>query len=252
MTSNTKPQKAVRQIGAGAAGQILLTALISYILADYVLVEVLNALQEHEGVFSLQGRTANEISALSSVIQGVQNPILTLLICFTFLRNYFPKESVRTLLGRFGLGSELPIKKSAMYFAAGVAYFLFFRALAHFFPPSPFAVPHPANVINYATFPEKLVFALSAITVVPASEEFLFRGVLYDSISNSWGKAISTICVSAVFIAIHPSTLESGYWLTHAALYVFPVFMILLRESSGTLYAPILAHSAFNFTEIYF
>jgi membrane protease YdiL (CAAX protease family) len=137
-------------------------------------------------------------------------------------------------------------------FVGGGAYLGVFMALTKLFPPDQFVAAHPANFIRYASGIEKGLFALSAIVFAPIAEEILFRGVLYQGISHSWGKPVSAILVSAAFVALHPDTISSGYWVTHMALYVFPFFVVFLREATGTLYGPIAAHSGFNATEILF
>ncbi len=252
MTSGTASQPLTSNFGARAAGPILAAILISYVLADYALVELLGALRERVGLVSLSNRTDSEIAALRLVIHGFQDPLITLLVCMLMLRRYFPEDSSRMLLSRFGLKKKFPLKNSVACFAAGMLYLMAFKSLAYFLPPGPFVAANPINVINAAAFSGKLTFAICAITIVPVTEEFLFRGVLYNAFGNSWGKVASAICVSLIFIALHPDTLESGYWVTHSALYVFPLFMVLMREITGTLHGPMLAHSAFNFTEIYF
>ena len=40
--------------------------------------------------------------------------------------------------------------------------------------------------------------------------------------------------------------------ITHLALYLFPIFMVLIREITGALFGSIMAHSGFNFAEIFF
>lgn len=137
-------------------------------------------------------------------------------------------------------------------FGLGIIYIFFFTGLRHLFPPGEFVAPHPANVVNHASTFGILIFVLTACLLAPIAEEVLFRGVLYQGIANSWGKVISAICVSVAFIALHPDSIESGYWVTHATLYLSPFLLVAMRELFGTLYAPIAAHAGLNFTEIFF
>ncbi len=252
---NTAIQTEVKApyFGARAAGVILIVALVTYIFGDYLLLRLLRHFQETAGIFSLQENNENEIMAMRSAILGVVNPALTMVVCVAMLRTYFPRESIKELFNRFGLVGRPSLKLLVAAFLGGMAYLFFFsKVLMHIFPPDPFAVPHPANIINFAPIWWKIIFAVTVVTIVPISEEFMFRGVLYQGIINSWGKFVSAICVGAVFVLLHPDTIKSGYWITHLALYLFPIFMVLIREITGALFGSIMAHSGFNFAEIFF
>lgn len=253
MNTDIKSGTEAPYFGALAAGGILLVALISYVFADYFLVLLLRHLQETDGILSLLEKNDDEISAMRAALLGVLNPAVTLAVTLSMLGTYFPNVSIRGLTNRFGMVGLPSIKLLVFSFVVGMVYVFFFsKVLMQFFPPDQFVTPHPGNVINYGSLWEKLLFAFTAITIVPLTEEFLFRGVLYQGVAHSWGKLISAICVSFIFVMMHPDTIKSGYWLTHLALYIFPFLMVLLREKTGTLFGSIMAHSGFNFAEIFF
>jgi membrane protease YdiL (CAAX protease family) len=239
--------------GARAAGVILLAMLVSYIAADLFVVKILHHLQEENGIFSLQQQSLDEVGAIRAIILSALNPALILIVSFSLLRAYFPNESLMFIANRFGLKGRPPVNFIVVSFLGGVAYALFFLiVLMHFFPPNEFVASHPASVINSASVGGKLFFAIAAITIVPASEEFLFRGVFYSGLAQSWNKVASAILVSLAFILIHPDTIKSGYWLTHLALYTFPFVLILIREITGSLFGSIMMHSGFNFGVLVF
>ena len=239
------------QLGAKLASKILLVTLFALLLGDYFLVRVLDYLQEIPSSYSLDNRTDGEVGALRSIALGFINPALMLLVVTALLKYHF-REPIPALCGRLGMSDAPSVALFVCSFGVGMAYVFGFMALGYFFPPDEFVAPHPANIINHATITGKVIFVLNACTLVPLAEEILFRGVLYQGVANSWGKFISIVVSSIAFIAIHPGTIGTGYWVTHAALYLSPLLMIASREATGTLYAPIAAHAGYNFAEIFF
>jgi membrane protease YdiL (CAAX protease family) len=134
----------------------------------------------------------------------------------------------------------------------GVGFVLLvLNPLLQYSPPTEFVEPHPGNVINAGGAWAKLSLVLAVILFAPVSEEFLFRGVLYQTIAQSTNRAISALVVSSIFIALHPDALRTGYWVTHAILYTFPFVLVALREATGSIHGPILAHAGFNAVEIF-
>lgn len=84
-----------------------------------------------------------------------------------------------------------------------------------------------------------LVFAIAAIAA-PLTEELLFRGCLYGFLRQSTGRATALAISSVLFALIH------AHPATTPALAVFAVGLALLYEYTGSLWAPIAVHSAFN------
>jgi membrane protease YdiL (CAAX protease family) len=252
VTINSQLDRAEQTFGVRAAGLTLLVVLVVLILSDFFLQKLLHQLQGTVGLLSLAHKSQNQMAALRSAVLGLLNPAAIFITLVLAWKIHFPGESLKARFARFGCIGAPSIKIVLSSFGLGVLYVVIFIALARLFPSGFSAIPNPANVINYGSTAEKALFALTAVTIVPISEELLFRGVLYQGIANSWGKPISAVCVSAVFIMLHPENIASGYWLTHAALYISPLFFLGLREIGGTLYSSMAAHSGFNFMEIFF
>ncbi|MCP4328843.1 MAG: CPBP family intramembrane metalloprotease [Alphaproteobacteria bacterium] len=76
--------------------------------------------------------------------------------------------------------------------------------------------------------------------LVPISEEFLFRGLLYPWLKSRWGFLTGLIGSSILFslLHLHPAIL--------APILALGIMMALLREWSESLWAPILFHSIHN------
>jgi membrane protease YdiL (CAAX protease family) len=76
--------------------------------------------------------------------------------------------------------------------------------------------------------------------VVPISEEFLFRGLLYPWLRSRWGVLSAALVSAAVFALLHVQL------AVMAPIFVLGVVLALLREYSGSLWAPILYHGIQN------
>jgi membrane protease YdiL (CAAX protease family) len=86
-------------------------------------------------------------------------------------------------------------------------------------------------------------FAMVAFFVVagaPLFEEFAFRGLLHSGLRTRLGPRAATLLAAAVF---------AGYHLQVDALpvlFLFGIWLSLLRERTGGLTAPIAAHACYN------
>jgi membrane protease YdiL (CAAX protease family) len=83
-----------------------------------------------------------------------------------------------------------------------------------------------------------------AVIVAPVAEEVLFRGYFYGVIRRYGGRLPALLTSSLLFAAIHvhlPSLLGLG---------ILAVILCLLYERTGSLWAPITMHAAFNTTTI--
>lgn len=75
------------------------------------------------------------------------------------------------------------------------------------------------------------------VLVAPIVEELVFRGFIYRAFEREWGWLRGMLATSVLFGLYHPY-----FWSTFASSIVFTC---LLRRT-GTLWAPILAHTTFN------
>lgn len=80
---------------------------------------------------------------------------------------------------------------------------------------------------------------LAVVLWVPLAEEILFRRVLTDALGSAgWRRA--GLCSAVAFAAAHGSLVQAP------ALLLLAIILQRLRRLPGGLWAPVLAHSAFN------
>lgn len=83
------------------------------------------------------------------------------------------------------------------------------------------------------------MFFLIAV-YAPVCEETVFRGITYESLKNGLNP-FQAMCLSAVFFGLaHMNFNQAAYAL------VLGVILVLLREATGSLLAPMLFHLVFN------
>ena len=89
-----------------------------------------------------------------------------------------------------------------------------------------------------------LAVSLAAIVVAPVTEELFFRGFFYRSLRNGLPVAPAALINGLVFGALHfqgPDSLA-----TLPVIAVFGVGACLVYEATGSIFAPIAIHAAFN------
>lgn len=97
-------------------------------------------------------------------------------------------------------------------------------------------------------YPVLFVLALLAIIVLaPLVEEILFRGFLQSFIRQNLGRKQAIVITSLLFSLFHYSPEQKISNLTIvASLFVFSLFLGLVYEKRGSLFAPVALHSLFN------
>jgi len=85
-----------------------------------------------------------------------------------------------------------------------------------------------------------VILAFLAVIVAPICEEFVFRGYLYGVLKRFSCTFFATF-ISALFFAVVHGNLWSLF-----PLFIVGLFLVIVYEISGSLWAPILTHMLFN------
>ena len=100
-------------------------------------------------------------------------------------------------------------------------------------------------VTQHAQLPVRALIIITAVVVVPAFEEMLFRGLFQTWLRSLTGKPwLAILICSGMFAVIHA---DAGHW---PALLALSMAMGYAYEKSGSLFRPIFIHSLFNATSI--
>jgi membrane protease YdiL (CAAX protease family) len=88
---------------------------------------------------------------------------------------------------------------------------------------------------------EAVMRMLAFLCVAPLFEEWLFRGLLYRGLRQSWGVAASVALSGLLFTVIHPAASSVG-------VATLAVVTALVYERTGRLAAPMAIHFVYNLT----
>lgn len=86
-----------------------------------------------------------------------------------------------------------------------------------------------------------VVAFVMAVVVAPIVEEIAFRGMLYNSLRGQMGVWAASLLSAAIFAVVHP-TLPGGF----LPILALGAVLALLREKTGSLAPPIIAHGLNN------
>lgn len=99
--------------------------------------------------------------------------------------------------------------------------------------------------INNVLYPESLLIVILVIGILaPIMEEILFRGLIYQSLRNSYSITAAIFLQATIFAIIHINPLQIMYTFLLALLFMW------LANRTNSLLTSILAHSSFNLTTI--
>jgi membrane protease YdiL (CAAX protease family) len=105
--------------------------------------------------------------------------------------------------------------------------------------------PIVSFLIEHQSLRDRLSVILIAVVAAPLTEELVFRGCLYGFLRQTGGRFVAIAVTSVLFALIH------GHIPSLAGLLILAVGLSLLYEKTGSLWAPILLHGAFNGLSIY-
>lgn len=112
-------------------------------------------------------------------------------------------------------------------------------------PEGPSAQPVVNFLTTHADLQSRLWVAGVAVVAAPVAEELIFRGCLYGMLRQVAGRLTALVVSSIVFAAIH------GHVPSIPGLLLLAAGLALLYERTGSLWAPVMVHAAFNALSIW-
>lgn len=100
--------------------------------------------------------------------------------------------------------------------------------------------------LDHPDFKSRAAVILMAVIVAPMAEEIIFRGYFYGVIRRYGGRFSAVLTSSLLFAAIH------DHLPSFPGLFVLAMILCLLYERTGSLWANICFHSAFNTSTLIF
>lgn len=116
-------------------------------------------------------------------------------------------------------------------------------------PPGYLEMFRRLHVLLRPTGPADALFSMAVIALMPAlCEELVFRGLLLPAFTAWRGAGVGLAASSVLFAAIHIDAVGAGGWTAFRVPFALVVGLGfgLLRQRSGTLLVPVLAHATLN------
>ena len=95
---------------------------------------------------------------------------------------------------------------------------------------------------------DRIMVAVGAGLLAPASEELVFRGALLRALLTRWGTRAATYWSAAAFAAIH--LLDPNARLVVPILFIVGVVLAKQAIGTGRLARPFITHAAFNLVAV--
>jgi hypothetical protein len=95
-------------------------------------------------------------------------------------------------------------------------------------------ISDPQNVLQYV-----LIF-ITLAAIPPIFEELIFRGFMFKALRDQYSFWVSAVLTSLAFAIVH---LQVNVGID---VFILSLFLCYLRERTGSLWAPILLHTAKN------
>ncbi len=192
------------------------------------------------GLFSTQ---TPETLALDPTILAI-TLFFSVLASYSFLigltRNYFKQHFLPQISSSF---------PSALFaISLGISFALLVLWLQQIIPPQTELNLTIANALTSDGFGKWLVIIV-AILFAPVFEEYLFRGLIFDSLFKQWGIWVATLGSSILFTSFHLFEYHQ-YWLAWFSVFCLAIILAFVRHKSDSMLNPILLHAIYNTTLI--
>ncbi len=202
-----------------------------FLLCNFVLIRFTNLLVKHffsQAVFDFY---------TPYILTG--SYLLSSILLFFFIFRVFIARQNKELIEL--LHFRRPIAVDIVLSVVAPSLLLIGYAACNYFLKFEAEVNPAIKLLNHGVL-GALWFVLIVVMLGPLTEEVLFRGLMYDGFSLSWGKPAAILGVSFLFSAAHlPKSLP-----IFIVLFLYSLVFIYLREKSGSLFCPIIGHLVIN------
>ena len=177
---------------------------------------------------------------MSMIVMG---GLVSLIVCSLLIR----RLNVVELFGLYWPGWRYQLRWLGISFLAMFPVVIGAHLLSSsFFPPDKQVQGIVLFFQQSNSWADRLLVIVMAVVAAPVTEEFIFRGYLYGVFRKYVGRLFGMLVVSALFAAFHV------HLPALAGLFLLAMALNFVYERTGSLWAPILMHAAFNATSLVF
>ncbi len=92
-----------------------------------------------------------------------------------------------------------------------------------------------------------LLVYISVILIAPFFEEYLFRGILFESLLKQWGTVVAILISAFIFTLFHLFEYHQ-YWVAWISVFCLALLLAIVRHKSQSMLNPIVLHATYNTT----
>jgi membrane protease YdiL (CAAX protease family) len=217
----------------------LISLLIRY-FSEMVWVDSLHEIpNDNNYILDVLGLIISDITVgilvLIFVRFGIKNSSLRKVLCFSGVS----ATSFRSILLSFGLGFLIVLVQGGIFF--------------QLFPPTAGLGKDSLIMLSrQSVFEVWMALLVAVVIVAPLVEEFLFRGLIFVGMRNSFGNLYGGIISSTLFLLAHFQVFLKGYWVSIMALTAMSFMSGVLRVKYNSLVPAMFGHAGYNFAALVF
>ena len=129
--------------------------------------------------------------------------------------------------------------------AAGVTVSALVQAIMRANPPPSNFESGPLATMASGNLAGVVAWVLLALGIAPWLEEILFRGVFFTGLARRWGRVVSGIVVTVVFLLLHWSE-AGGYAAALLGIASLGVMTVVFRVRTGSIWPSVACHFCYN------
>ena len=225
---------------------ILMIAMVAWVFVGFVAAQMLIS-----GLLWLMDQfDVSLVSIDQTVLESILAALIYLITLAIVIGLPWLIKKRRTTLGDIGL-TRLPTWTDIFMAPVGlVVYFVLSTiliSLATAFLPWFDSSQAQDTGFSGLTYNYEYVLAfLTLVVVAPVAEEIIFRGYLFGKLKKFLPIWVAVVATSLLFGLVH------GAWNLAIDTFALSIVLCLLRQSTGSLWAPILLHMSKNGIAFYF
>ncbi len=217
-------------------GQAIGLALM--VLVAMIVTSLIATLALQPEVFNSKNVQNLELKPQTIAISVLFSILVSYGLLVTLSKNYW-QQHFKTALGT-------NLKWLLVCISTAVAFALLVLAAQHFFLP-PENIQLTIEQAYKGNWLSKGIILIVAILLAPIFEEYLFRGLIFDSLNKHHGKLIAILVSSFIFTLFHLFEYYQ-YWVAWFAVFCLALMLAIIRYKSQSILNPIVLHAGYNAT----
>lgn len=129
---------------------------------------------------------------------------------------------------------------------AGVCTGFLIHQISSYYPPQQ-GQANTFDIIQNSGVEAQLLLIFATVVLAPFFEEYLFRGLVLDSLIKRFDTFVAILLSAVVFMAFHLIEYYE-YWVGLFAIFLLGILLATIKLRSASILNPIICHASYNLT----